>query len=279
MKTFALNLFFVCLIIGTLGGLTKVRSQNKDATRATQLWEQVISAKGGRERLYAVNNLVVSSRTKYSRPVRGFKEGQFENLFVFPDKWWFWGNELGITIWTYDFGRQVGQELWDASLGVHTYSPTIPLTDTTIVPFEKKDDITFRFVRRRFIQNQLIYLMETKWLQPTIVKSWESKVGNKKVDVIETSYAKQRFEFYIDPKTSLPVQVIIRTRIEQTGRDVVDRFVLGDYIEVAGIKFPQKVTRGDKNKTTYQVNVDYDERIFERPPTIDMGPEAWRRSK
>jgi len=279
MKTVSLSLFLLCLTLGTLGNLTGVNAQDQDARKAKDLWEQVIAAKGGRERLFTVHNLVVSSQTKYSRPVRGFKEGQFTDLFVLPDKWWSWGNELGLIIWTYDFGRQVGQEVWEESPALRTYSPTIPLTDKAIVPFDKKDDIRFRFVNRRFTQNQLIFLMETKWLQPTIVKSWTDRIDFKKVDVIESSYANQRFEFYIDRKTHLPVQVIIRTRIEQTGRDVLDRFILGDYVEVAGIKFPQKVTRGEKNKTSYQVNVDYDKSIFERPPTIDMGPDAWKRAR
>jgi hypothetical protein len=28
--------------------------------------------------------------------------------------------------------------------------------------------------------------------------------------------------------------------------------------------------------TSIQLDVEYDERIFERPPSIEAGPEAWR---
>lgn len=50
---------FASLIVGN------VKAQNNNVEKAKQLWEKVITAKGGRENLYAVKNLVVSEKLNY----------------------------------------------------------------------------------------------------------------------------------------------------------------------------------------------------------------------
>ncbi|MDQ3744480.1 MAG: hypothetical protein M3444_08865 [Acidobacteriota bacterium] len=256
-------------------------AQEFERERAQQLWEQVIAAKGGRERLYAVSNLVVSSKTKNIHPTKDFPGHHFESLFVLSDKWWFWADErpgFGITIWTYDFGRQVGQETLDVLPEVRTYRPAQSPSELVAGSKSAKDDATYQFAKGQFIEWQVIYLMETKWLQPTRLRAWTERFYRKKVSVVEVSHGRERFEFYLDGKTHLPVQVILRTRIEAMGRDYEDGYVLGDYVEVGGIQFPSTVRRGgEKNETTYQVNVAYDADIFERPPVIEAGPEAWKK--
>ena len=75
-----------CMIIGH-------DSIEQDETReAERIWEQAIEAKGGRERLYAVRNAVVSSKGIY-RTSRG-KDNKIrqEEFYVFPDMFWAWSD-------------------------------------------------------------------------------------------------------------------------------------------------------------------------------------------
>jgi hypothetical protein len=172
----------------------------------------------------------------------------------------------------------MGQEIADVLPEVRTYRPAQSPAELVEGSPSAKKDTTYRFVEGQFIEWQVIYLMETKWLQPTIQRAWTARLNHQEVDVVEVAHGRERFEFYIDRKTHLPVQVILRTRIESMGTDYVDGYILGDYVEVEGIKFPRTVRRGgEKNETIYQVNVTYDAGIFERPPTIEAGPEAWKK--
>jgi hypothetical protein len=268
------------LLLAPSATSAQTTDEQESRREAEQLWEAVIRAKGGRERLYAVSNLVVSNRTKDIHPTKEFPGFHFESLFVLPDKWWFWADErpgLPLSVWAYDFGRQVGQETADVLPEVRIYRPAQSPGELAIGSPGAKEDIRYRFVKEQFIEWQIIYLMETKWLQPTVQRAWTARLHRQEVDVVEVSHGRERFEFYVDRKTHLPVQVILRTRIEDTGRDYVDGYLFGDYVEVAGIQFPRTVRAGgERNETTYQVNVAYDTGIFGRPSAVEVGPEAWK---
>jgi hypothetical protein len=282
MKRQSLGRVLLCLLIMASGGFSMANSEGRDAGRARELWESVIAAKGGRERLYAVNNLAVSTRARYKQPRKNFTGHHYERLFVLPDKWWFWADEsgFGLSIWTYDFGRQVGQEVLDIAPVARIIKPLPESAKAEAGSEEAKMDDRYHFVKRQFAEQQLLFLMETKWLQPTLIGARVARLKGKEVDVIEASYGKETFEYFIDRDTHLPLKVDTRTRMKYTQGEYEDSFVLGDYVEVQGIKFPRVAGRGGADtETTYQVNVAYDAGIFQRPPTIDMGPEAWRSSQ
>src|SRR5213594_1865308 len=96
---------------------TQVASRQGEAER---IWEQAIVAKGGRERLYAVRNMVIMSSGSYKalrfkispdrkveskslKPSGLYREG----LFVFPSKYWAWDDYrpavFGLWIHVYDY--------------------------------------------------------------------------------------------------------------------------------------------------------------------------------
>jgi hypothetical protein len=64
--------------------------QAKMETEARRLWEQAILAKGGRERLRGIRNIVISSRGEYIMHGRKTNTVVSETLFVFPGKVWSW---------------------------------------------------------------------------------------------------------------------------------------------------------------------------------------------
>lgn len=267
------------LIAGLLTSSGILRAQALRVEQAAALWEQTIAAKGGRERLHATQNLLVSSATKYKKPPKGFQGERTVGLFVLPDKWWFWYDDrpggFGLSIATYNFDQQMGWEVDDA-FGLDTYKLLPPVPGSPHKSLEQRKSDRFKWRRRQFEEYQLIYLMETKWLQPKITGARIERVKGKKYDVIETALEGERFEFYLDQKTHLPGLVVIRVNVGLP-KDYVDAFVLDDYVEVDGLKLPRKATRGsDKNETTYQVNVVYEEGLFARPPALTDRMDAWR---
>jgi len=62
--------------------------QNQTQAKAKALWERAIVAKGGRERLHSIYNLVVSAETAYLTRTGRRNQVRREYLFVFPDKYW-----------------------------------------------------------------------------------------------------------------------------------------------------------------------------------------------
>ena len=84
-----MNLIRIFLIFCLLFPVAATEAQ--EAEQAKILWEQAIAAKGGREQLHQVTNLVVS----YRETVRNFLDfavhrGDVERLYVFPNKSWSW---------------------------------------------------------------------------------------------------------------------------------------------------------------------------------------------
>lgn len=230
---------------------------------AAQLWEQTIAAKGGREALHGVRNLVVSARGDY--PSRKLKKNQIrqEVLYVLPHKFWSWSDYrpdvFGLRITMYDYDRSMKYVIGDGD-------PNGPLEPITEVD-RKNGNVLWAL---------LPYLPETKWLKPALIGARAGTVEQQTVDIVETDVKGKRVDFAFDRKTHLPVRVsyyrTIKTKIYVTTID------LADYVEVGGIKLPQTVRYedGTQDKRSYRLNVEYREDIFTKPTHIEAGPEAWK---
>jgi hypothetical protein len=239
-------------------------------TEAKQLWEEAIAAKGGRERLYSVNNVQVSIR---ERDWHFFSPAMLreENLYVFPDRYWGWFDErptvLGLHLEMYNLSRHLAY-----SVGEHG-----PLIIMTMNGGEVTDSGKYALY-----ELQLLCLMETKWVRPVPISVAKDKINGHKVDLVQTivkgypnkTRTDQRVAFALDPNSHLPRYVIIYLDT----RDGVVGYPrpLSDYVEFNGIKIPQDV---ESLHQKYQINVEYDERIFEQQPTVEAGPQAWKPTK
>ncbi|CDM67172.1 hypothetical protein [Pyrinomonas methylaliphatogenes] len=251
----------------------KAAVQGGSQREAERLWEQAISAKGGRTRLHQVRNLVVSSRATYRLSL--FKRGQlhYEEFYVFPSKMWAWYDDrpsvLGLYLRMFNF---------DDSLFYETQEGSPPKK------LSERNDGRFFLLRA-----QLVYLMETRWVKPIVVGMTRGHVGHQDVDIIQTLVNERRIDFALDRESHLPVKISIypsETDVQAAKRsggvdapDVpINSVLLSDYIEVDGIKMPRVVNfdRTIDVRTSYLFNVTYDERIFKQPPSIEAGPEAWR---
>jgi len=240
-------------------------SKNIERQEAVRLWEQAIAAKGGRARLYAVRNMLVSTRGEYT--TRLFKKNQIrqETLYVFPNKVWLW-NDLRPDV----FGLSVSMYNYDSNM-----SYVISGGNPQRAPEPIKDTRKNKALRNA----QLSFLLETNWLKPTLVKASTGRVGLRSVYIVQTLVEGERVDFAFDQVTRLPVRVSYYDLFES--KTYVNSQSFLDYADVGGIKVPQTLeyTGGSKYKANFQFNVEYNENIFVKPPPIEAGPEAWKSAK
>jgi hypothetical protein len=234
---------------------------------AQRIWEQAIAAKGGRDRLYAVRNMVASSRWEYRTSSSKRVTARQEQVFAFPSKYWFW-NDLrpdvfGLSVEMYNYETKMYYQINPGE----PHSRPVPIVDT------QSPNVSL-------MNAQLFYFLETKWLKPTLLRASKGKVGVRAVDVVQTVVNDERVDFAFDQETHLPI------RISEYGNGTTrtSLFVqyLSDYVEISGIKIPLTL-KDDENdradKESIQINVEYNEDIFLKSTSIAAGPEAWKIAK
>lgn len=262
MKRMVLTLAVVlAVVLAVLPGtsLTAIRERLPDSKnsleRAKELWEMAIIAKGGRDRLYAINSLVISEDINKNNRLSS-------SLYVFPDKFWDWSDYR-----PYRLGLQVSMENHELGIGyfVVGHEPNNP-SKIKLSPEH----------RSKFDDAQLIYLLEAKWFKPELLGVSKSRIGLKRADVVELKARGFKIGVFLDEKTHLPIQVVYYSTYK-AGK-ILNRFELSDYREIVGILIPHSINVGGSGwgKVKVEVNVKYDHRVFERLPDISAGPEQWR---
>ena len=257
-------LAILCLSVANVNISARFGPQEGAREEARRLWEQAITAKGGRQRLYEVRNLEVSARAQFKKDLFHSGELRFEDFYVFPSKHWFWTDERarGLTPLKVEWADI------ERDLAYLTYAddPESPRKLIGITPFDKSF----------FLKAQLLYLMETQWFKPTPVRARTERIGSRKLDVVETSVERDRVDFYFDKTTHLPVRVVTHYA-SKNETSLTRTYVLAEYREVNGIQMPHAVNaEGLKQRMSYQINVPHNKELFECPPTIEGGPDAWK---
>ena len=237
----------------------------KASEEVQRLWEQAITAKGGRERLDAVRNLIISSRAKYRTSELKENHIRQEALYALPNKFWTW-NDLRPDV----FGLRIE---------MYNYDTNVKYVITDGEPKHQAEPITDNKRKELFLNSLLPVLPETKWLKPVLVKASIGSRGLRPVDVVQTTVNGKRVDFALDPKTDLLVTVSYYDVVR--GKTYVTSLALSNYVEISGIKVPQtiKYDDGTEYNQSYQFNVEYDQELFIKPPSIEAGPDAWRVAK
>jgi hypothetical protein len=236
--------------------------QQQDAER---LWEQAVDAKGGRERLNAVHNLVISSRKEYKTNLGKRNVVREDEFYVLPHKSWSWSDYR--------------PDLFGLRVRMYNYETNIKHVITEGEPHHPAESITENEKKKSPLLSLLPLLLETKWSKPTLIKASIGRIGLRPVDIVETTFDGQRIDFAFDRRTHLALRVSYYEIIK--GKTYVTALDLSDYVEINGLKVPAttKSDGGGEDKLTYQFNVKYNEDIFMKPPSIEAGPEAWRPKK
>jgi hypothetical protein len=246
----------------TIGHDSLEQTEKREAER---IWDQAIEAKGGRERLYAVRNVVISSKGIYRTSHNRGNTIRQEEFYVFPDKFWAWSDYRPDV-----FGLRVEMVNWETKAH-YLVSPDAPRDEPRGMPTGGSDQI---------MEGRIYYLLETKWLKPVVMKAIKGRVESRLVDIVRTKVYDQLTDFVFDRESHLLVQV--RTyHGPDTSKKPADVVTFSDYTEANGLKVPRKVVFDDgmAYEVSFQFNVTYDPGVLLNPPTIEAGAEAWKPKK
>lgn len=255
-------MMIIPLVVAIL--VVPMRGQEKDAenkTKAQQLWEAAVAAKGGRERLGELQSLYVVSEDKFG--------SRDHELYVFPDRsfrYSYWASPERVDVVAYNGKRKVAWWQTDA------HEAQVQDIETSASLIKKA---------------QFTLLLVTRWLEPKPFGMRKERIGLKHVDVVQTDVDGWRVDYYLDSSTHLPSKVVYGYSKISRERGKMNREVrLDEYSETNGIMMPHKLmysfTDGpekSEQRVRYELNVQYDEQIFERAPTPGTKPDAWRVSK
>ena len=244
----------------------------RDQDMAAALWEQAVAAKGGRERLAAIQSFAIHQRRDFGRlTLRDMATRRVRQIVcVLPEAWWefvdYRPGKLGYSVLTANV--QTGRG-W-STLG----GPAQPL-------LRGYGDLAYRMR-----QLQYVYFLETRAVRPSPIRASRVRHGFASVDRVETRIDDDLVVFELDVKTHLPI------RIETSRKNTVppprpgmtrpgdSRYVyeLDRYADVSGIQVPGRVKLGgDASEVRVEINPDYEPSIFTTPPSPDATMEAWRK--
>jgi hypothetical protein len=264
----------ICSILLVLLCLPAASGQSPQDQRDTArtLWEQAVAAKGGRERLDAIQSFAIQKRTAFSRwRLRDMATGKIEQIVcALPDAWWafldYRPGKMGYSVQTANARTGLG---WSTFGG-----PPRPF-------LRPNTDLAYRMR-----QLQYVYFLETRAVRPLPIRASPARRGLAPVDRVETLVDDGLVVFDLDVKTHLPVRIETSRRITlpppRPGMpppgDMRYVYELDRYSEVSGIQVPGRVRLGgDPSDARVEINPDYDPSIFSTPPSPGATIESWRR--
>src|ERR1044071_2795089 len=155
---------FLLSAIETFGAAVKPVRPEDNRAEAQRLWELAIAAKGGRERLYAIQNLQYSVRQKDWWGLQRVSTS-IEALYVFPQKSWVWSDQrptiFGLVIWLQNYEDGIHLGYADHGKG------------GSVDPIFEGG----RGGLSDFFDTQLNYFMETRWVKPIPVSVASGRVN------------------------------------------------------------------------------------------------------
>ena len=254
MKTSLLGVLFICAaMLGT------VSAQKNSLLSAEDVWNRAVAAKGGHERLRAIHTLVWSS--DYSSWTSLWFGGvHYEFVESYPDRVWLWEDHRPHTL---GFGAQVwngGKRLdWAARKGGAAIA----------VPWSEE---AARFVSRRTLQHQLLFLLESSVFRPVP----RAVVRTSSGPVLEfTLPGFTSVKVTLDETTSLPKLLVFVPDFGPNGPPASEQtFTIEGYVDVDGIKMPKRVRElGDMR---FVFNPNLNPALFESPPDNVFQRDHWK---
>ena len=248
--------FLLASVLASLLSAGNVYDQ--DAARARELWQKAITAKGGREQLYKVKTL----RIWYNETTRNFlgipvHRGFVNRLYVLPNKVWAWDDGLPppfhLSVAWLDIDQDKRCTLYQGA----AKSVCGPARQGTSM----QEGLT---------QAQYLYLMESQWVKPQPIGASTRSVGGSKLDVVRTTFENKTIDYFLDRKTHLPVRVDVFYNGSPHSTLAVE---FSNYLMVDGINLP---TKQKSTSINFEINTAYNATLFDRPPSIAAGPDAWK---
>ena len=214
-----------------------------------EVWEQAIKAKGGRDRLHSVHSLAI-----YMKPAEVQLPGPPTTwLCVFPDRYFEFEGRAAGSQHAMVVDRTADRVALDAT--------GEPRNARRLMPAEQD----------RLALNQLVFLLESAWLQPQPVEARHNML------VVEAAGRTYRLSLN---SASLPER-IVSPPIPGQKPKIQYEYKLQRYRDFQGVMLPARVSAiGGMRESTwdvdYEIDGKYNPKLFERMPNLADGPEPWR---
>ena len=262
---FSILSIFICSVQVTAQHADQTHDANR--ARAVALWEEVIRAKGGRERLHAVENVLIVSKVN-SSTLPQFNPRATRRLFVLPDRAWLQGSVSG---------SQVNIEVVVTSIKQRRCQMK-PSQTELVLPGPLA--CSFPESSSYLMRDPMTYLLETKWTKPTILGARVEGSRSNRVEIVEVELTRLLMDFYLDSKTRLPFKLVIKESEATSRLDAHPKTTIkfSDYASFDGIQMPRSIKREtephrwamperETEMAQYSFNLMYDDSLFdERTP-------------
>jgi hypothetical protein len=243
----------------------------EEKREAEKAWEALVKAKGGRERLHSINNMLTKSKWYLSE-----QYGPFTRLDVFPN-----------VIWQFNHNRPEKPLKWRNSL----FLLDVP---QGIAYFANGEGIYHSWRPEKPKQilawYRLLFLLETKWDKPELLRLTRVFRRGRGYDAIQTTYEGARLDFLYDPEAMLVSEV---DTVQPDGKFATT--ILSDYTVIDGIQMPRtwgmrsedfnfnRTPAGALESKLYGIefefNVDFNPSIFKGQYIRAGSPDDWKAKK
>lgn len=252
-------------------GQSEPAPANEEEVAATALWERMIEAKGGRDRLHGVETLVETIRQHLAfRPSPKFKNGDelYVQAMAFPDRIWRW-QDARPTVF--------GMSIWVTNVSTGFQYLVYPGNDV-------RKSASLRGEANGLQDAQITIFNETRWVRPKPVRIRTDKEIPRSMTVLETEWDGCRWDFWIQEKDHLPARIL---KYEPASWDsnhiIVSYYDFADYRSVDGIQIPHKTSvRYVESKpvsftsATFILNPRLREDLFSTIPRSEDPADAWK---
>jgi len=244
---------------------------SEEKAAASELWERMIEAKGGRDRLHGVETLVETTRTHLVFPPSPkFKNGDelYVQAMAFPDRIWKW-DDARPTV----FGMSIDVRNLSTGFRYLVY----PGNDV-----RKLDEV--RGETNWLEIAQVTIFNETRWVRPKPVRIRTDREIPRGVTVLETEWDGCRWDFWIQEKDHLPARILkYEPASWDANRIIVSYYDFADYRSVDAIQIPHKISvRYVEGKpvrftpATFILNPRLRDDLFSTIPRSEDPSDAWR---
>ena len=263
----------------SLPGQSEPQPAAGEEAAAVALWEQMIEAKGGRERLHGVETLVETMHFPLVFHNPKLKNGadHYVQAIAFPDRIWRWDDErptvFGMSIWTTNLSTGFHYLVYpgnDVRKSTQLYGETVRLEDTQILLFN-----------------------ETRWVRPKPIRIRADKYIPRSVIALETQWNGLRWDFWISKKDYLPIRILHYTPTICDPKQnhfchpehiITSYNDLADYRLEDGIQIPHKSTPPNIIEArplgfaehTFILNPHLREDLFSTIPKSEDPSDAWK---
>jgi hypothetical protein len=257
----------------TAGGASGPRPGTTEKIAAKRIWEDMIEAKAGRERLYEIETMVREEYDRLVFPNPRFKNGDQHSVaaMAFPDREWDWVDSRPTV-----FGASVS--ITDVSAGFW-YRARAGEDVKNMGDTKPGQNILQK--------NQLLFLSETRWFKPEPIRVLTGKDIPRDVEAIETNISGNRVDFWVDRDKRLPVRIVEYQVFPWLSKEPMasEEYRLSKYQKLDGIQIPYKISSkilasrsgpSTSDRYTIRLNVKLREDLFSKPPRFEDGPDAWK---